>query len=238
MKAIILAAGRGKRLEKVSGGLPKCMIEIGGKTILQRQVDACRTQGIKKFVFVLGFKEDFLKNYILSILKDDEQAVFFKNEIYATTNTLYSLSLTTSEFTEDFIYFNADVVFEPQILSLISAPSKYSQLLLETKKCGEEEVKMIIDDDYRVLQIGKKLPIEECAGEFIGVGKFNKDILPVFKKHLKMALDNEIGYTTFFEHAVNTMAKEVILKAVPTQDIPCIEIDFPQDLDMAIKMFG
>ena len=237
MKAIILAAGRGKRLESASGGFPKCMIEIGGKTILQRQIEACRMQNIKKFVFVLGFKEEILKNYILSMLRNDEQAVFFRNDIFAETNTLYSLYLTTSEFDDDFIYFNADVVFEPEILSLISKPSKYSQLLLETKKCGEEEVKMIIDDDYRILRIGKKLPIEKCKGEFIGVGKFNKDILDVFKKHLKSALDEKIGYTTFFEYAVNTMAKEVILKAVPTNNIPCIEIDFPEDLETARMMF-
>ena len=238
MKAIILAAGKGNRLQGASGGLPKCMIKIGDKTILQRQIEACRLVGIKDFVFVVGFKEDFLKKYIISIMNDNENVVFKRNEIFDKTNTLYSLYLTTSEFTDDFIYFNADVVFEPEILKLISEPSEYSQLLLETKKCGEEEVKMIIDDDYRVLKIGKKLPIEQCKGEFIGVGKFNKDILPIFKKHLQNALDEKIGYTTFFEYAVNTMAKEVVLKAVPTQDIPCIEIDFPQDLQMAIKMFG
>ncbi len=238
MKAFILAAGRGKRLESVSNGLPKCMIKIGEKTILERQIESCRLQNITKFVFVLGYKEEYLKNFILSILKPTETAVFFKNEIYAKTNTLYSLSLTTSEFNDDFIYFNADVVFEPEILSLISKPSKYSQLLLETKKCGEEEVKMIIDDDYRILEIGKKLPLEKCNGEFIGVGKFNKDILDVFKRHLEDAIKKEVGYTTFFEYAVNTMAKEVILKAVPTNDIPCIEIDFPEDLEMAKKMFG
>ncbi len=238
MKAIILAAGKGKRLQEASAGLPKCMIKIGEKTILQRQIDACRLVGIKDFVFVLGFREDFLKNYILSIMQDNENVVFKKNDIYDKTNTLYSLYLTTSEFDDDFIYFNADVVFEPEILTLISEPSEYSQLLLETKKCGEEEVKMIIDKDYRILEIGKKLPLEKCVGEFIGVGKFNKNILPAFIKHLKKALDEEIGYTTFFEYAVNTLAKEVVLKAVPTKDIPCIEIDFPQDLEMAIKMFG
>ena len=237
MKAIILAAGSGKRLQKASGGLPKSMIVIGGKTIMQRQIEACRMHNIKDFVFVVGFREDDLKAHIKSILKADENAVYIRNDIYNDTNTLYSLSLTTKEFTDDFIYFNADVVFMPEILSIISKPSKYSELLLETKKCGEEEVKMIIDDDYNILEIGKKLPISECKGEFIGVGKFNKDILPVFEKHLQKALDEKIGYTTFFEHAVDTMAKEITLKAVPTNDILCIEIDFPEDLKMAKQMF-
>ena len=235
MKAIILAAGMGNRLHKVSGGMPKSMINIGKKTIMHHQIASCQKAGIKDFVFVLGYKKEELKNHILEKLAP-HQAVFIENPIFDQTNTLYSLCLARRQFDDDFIYFNADVVFGSDLLNKISAPSEYSQLLLETKSCGEEEVKMIIDKKMRILEIGKKLPIPQCAGEFIGIGKFNKSILPQFADYLQLGVDT--GHANnYFEYAVDLLAKDVILQAVPTAGIPCIEIDFPEDLQRAKEMF-
>ncbi|MCF7867167.1 MAG: phosphocholine cytidylyltransferase family protein [Candidatus Cloacimonetes bacterium] len=235
MKAIILAAGMGKRLQKASDGKPKSMIKIGEKSIMHHQLESCQQVGIKDFVFVLGYKKDELKQHILEKI-DQENAVFIENPIYNKTNTLYSLYLTRKQFDDDFIYFNADVLFQSKLLKKISSPSQYSQLLLETKSCGEEEVKMIIDDNMKILEIGKKLPIPKCAGEFIGIGKFKKEILPKFIEHLQYGVDNDQA-NNYFEYAVDLLAKDVTLQAVPTDGIPCIEIDFPEDLRRAREMF-
>jgi len=96
---------------------------------------------------------------------------------------------------------------------------------------------MIIDDDNCILEIGKKLEISRCAGEFIGIGKFKRNILPQFAKYLQYGVDTG-QENNYFEYAVDILAKNVILKAVPTDDIPCIEIDFPEDLAKAKEMFS
>ena len=236
MKAIILAAGMGKRLQNLSGGLPKSMIEIGGKSIIHRQIESCLAVGIKKFVFVLGFKKNILQDHILQKLKR-ENCSFVFNPVFDRTNTLYSLWLARKYFDDDFIYFNADVIFKEELLLKISGKSKYSQLLLETKHCGAEEVKMIIDEKNRIREIGKKLEVAKCAGEFIGVGKFKADILPKFTHYLQVGIE-EGQENNYFEYAVNLLAKDVILKAVSTEDIPCLEIDFPEDLKRAIRLFS
>ena len=144
MKAVILAAGMGKRLQKVSGGLQKSMIKIGENSIIHHQLESCMKVGIKDFVIVLGYKMEQLKAHILEKIKSD-QVKFIENPIYDTTNTLHSLWLTRDYLNDDFIYFNADVLFQSDLLKKISEKSQYSQLLLETKSCAEEEVKMIID---------------------------------------------------------------------------------------------
>jgi len=236
MKAVILAAGMGKRLQKVSGGLPKSMINIGNSSIIHHQLDSCMKVGINNFVIVLGYKKEQLKEHILEKI-DSENVVFIENPIYDKTNTLYSLWLTREHLNDDFIYFNADVLFQSDLLQKISAESKYSQLLLETKSCAEEEVKMIIDDEMRIQQISKVLPISECAGEFIGIGKFNKDILNRFVHYLQYGVDNNQS-NNYFEYAVDLLAKDTILKAIPTDGIPCIEIDFPEDLERAKELFS
>jgi len=236
MKAVILAAGMGKRLKKVSGGLPKSMIKIGNSSIIHHQLESCLKVGINKFVVVLGYKKEQLKEHILEKI-DHENITFVENPIYDTTNTLYSLWLTREYLNDDFIYFNADVLFQSDLLQKISAKSKYSQLLLETKSCAEEEVKMIIDDEMRIQQISKVLPIPECAGEFIGIGKFNKEILNRFVHYLQYGVDNNQS-NNYFEYAVDLLAKDEILKVIPTDGVPCIEIDFPEDLKKAKELFS
>ena len=235
MKAIILAAGMGNRLQKVSGGLPKSMIKVGKHSIIHNQIRSCREIGIENFVVVLGYKKDQLQDHILEIL-DRKNVTFIENPIYDKTNTLYSLYLARNTFDDDFIYFNADVLFKKELLQIIAGDSQYSQLLLETKSCAEEEVKMIIDENNRILEISKQLAIPECAGEFIGIGRFKKDILPIFTKYLQYGVDNGQS-NNYFEYAVDLMAKDIILKAVPTEGISCIEIDFPEDLARAQEMF-
>ena len=236
MKAVILAAGMGKRLQKVSGGLPKSMIKIGENSIIHHQIESCMNVGIKDFVIVLGYKIEQLKAHILEKIKSD-QVTFIENPIYDSTNTLHSLWLTRDYLNDDFIYFNADVLFQSGLLKKISNESQYSQLLLETKSCAEEEVKMIIDDEMRIIEISKQLPIPKCAGEFIGIGKFNKDILERFVHYLQFGVDNGQS-NNYFEYAVDLLAKDRILKALSTDGIPCIEIDFPEDLAKAKEMFS
>lgn len=235
MKAIILAAGMGNRLSKVSGGVPKSMIKVGETSIIHNQIKSCREIGIENFVVVLGYKMELMQKHILEVLSENK-VVFVENPIYGKTNTLYSLYLAREYFDDDFIYFNADVLFKAELLQIIAGNSKYSELLLETKSCAEEEVKMIIDENNRILEISKQLPIPKCAGEFIGIGKFNKDILPIFAKYLQYGVDHDQS-NNYFEYAVGLMANDVTLKAVPTNGISCIEIDFPEDLARAREMF-
>ncbi len=236
MKAVILAAGMGKRLQKVSGDIPKSMIKIGKSSIIHHQLESCMNVGINDFVIVVGYKMEQLKAHILEKIKHD-QVTFIENPIYDTTNTLHSLWLTRDHLNDDFIYFNADVLFQSGLLKKISDSSQYSQLLLETKSCAEEEVKMIIDENMRILQISKQLPIPKCAGEFIGIGKFNKDIIERFVHYLQFGVDNGQS-NNYFEYAVDLLAKDKILKAISTDGIPCIEIDFPEDLARAKEMFS
>lgn len=236
MKAIILAAGMGSRLSSVSEGIPKSMIEIGKSSIIHHQIESCQAVGIEKFVIVLGYKIDLMKEHILEKL-NKENVTFIHNPIFDETNTLYSLWLAREQFDDDFIYFNADVLFKSHLLEKISQPTEFSQLLLETKSCQEEEVKMIIDEDMRIMEISKQLEIPKCAGEFIGIGKFNHDILPQFAKYLQYGVDNGQS-NNYFEYAVGLLANDVILKAIPTGGVKCIEIDFPEDLKRAIEMFS
>ncbi len=231
MKAIILAAGYGKRIHPVTNGLPKSMLQMGDRSLIHHMISACKRIGIEDFVFVLGYEKERMKAHIEEAL---DRFSVVHNSDFRTTNTLYSLWLAREHFDDDFIYFNADILFDPKLLDLIRTDHGYPELLLETKRCAEEEVKMIVDESYRVLEIGKKLDPKDCAGEFIGIGKFTRNVLPDFADCLQEGVDRGL-VQNYFEWAVDLLAKKHKLVAVPTEDYACIEIDFPEDYERAVN---
>ncbi len=230
MKAIILAAGRGMRLNGGRSGIPKSMELIGNQSIIHYQIEQCLKLGINKFVVVVGFEKVTLTQHVLKIV-NSSQVHFIENPLYESTNTLYSLYLAGKYFSEDFIYFNADVFFHPELLRKIVNEDNLTELLIEKKKCGEEEVKVAIENN-RIIEINKQVDPEKAAGEFIGIGKFAKHDLPAFFEALEMgALGGQ--HNNYFEYAVNMICSFSHLYPVYTDDLPCIEIDFQEDLQKA-----
>ena len=231
MKAIILAAGRGMRLNNGErAAIPKSMENINGISILRYQIMNCLKQGIQEFVIVVGFKKELLIEHVFEVLKE-EQVVFVENPIFDKTNTLYSLHLTEKYMNEDFLYFNADVLFHPLLLQKLVKGEDKSLLLIEKKETGDEEVKVKVVDEL-ITEIHKQINPLEAEGEFIGVAKFAKDDLPCFIKCLRQGII-EKQENNYFEYAVNMMCKERELMAIYTDGLPCIEIDYPEDLKRA-----
>lgn len=226
MRGIILAAGRGRRLEPVLPDQPKCLLEFDGKSLLQHQIDSLARVGVRDFVVVVGYEQQM----IIDHLSDTPYTIHFVgNPIFDRTNTIYSLWLAREFFDDDFIYFNADVLFDYQIIERLMADPDHSTFACNTYECAEEEVKFIVTDG-RIVEIGKKLPIEECAGEFIGIAKFARKDNVRFGAILEECIADESLWMEYFEYAVNILAKQTHLKMVDISDLPATEIDFPEDL--------
>ena len=231
MKAIILAAGRGMRLNSGKrSAIPKSMEVVNGISIMHYQIKNCLKQGVQNFVIVVGYEKEVLIKHVLEILQE-EQVVFVENPIYERTNTLYSLYLSRDYMNEDFLYFNADVLFHPLLLEKLVKGEDTNLLLIEKKKTSEEEVKVRIEDGL-IKEIHKQIEPKKAMGEFIGIAKFVKRDLPPFIECLTQGVQDK-QENNYFEYAVNMMCHDVKLIPVYTEGLPCIEIDFPQDLKKA-----
>src|SRR5690348_14782141 len=110
MKAIILAAGKGLRLNGSSGGRPKCLIEIGGASLIERQIWSMRNIGISDVTVVVGFQADSVRD----VCGGSVRYVF--NDIFDRTNSLYSLWLAREAMAGGVVVLNSDVLFHPQLL--------------------------------------------------------------------------------------------------------------------------
>ena len=226
MRAIILAAGAGRRLGLET---PKSLIPIAGTSILHRQIEAFRSDGVDDFVVVVGHRHEQVVDHLCG---QAGRFSFIFNERFAETNTIYSLYLAREHITGTFYYANADVVFDRRLIERIRPCPPASALAIQTGACGREEVKVVVEDG-RIRRISKQLDPEACLGEFVGVARFGGELAAAFVEALETCVEREGVVDDYFERAVDRLCADWTLAPVDVSDLPCIEIDFPDDLHRA-----
>lgn len=113
MQAIILAAGIGKRLGKLTATGTKCMVEIAGERIIDRQLKELLCLYLTRIIIVCGYKAQSLEKYLKSTYSN-QHIIFEYNPLFATTNNIYSLSLVKGYLQkDDTILLESDIIFEP-----------------------------------------------------------------------------------------------------------------------------
>lgn len=233
MRAIILAAGAGRRLEPMGWNKPKCLLDVGGKTLLTHTLDALRAVDVDEVGIVVGYRQELVR----AGTGGGIPITWVENADYATTNTIHSLWLARALLDDAVILCNGDVRFDAAILNDLLA-CRTSALSVDEKVCGDEEVKVIVDANRRVVRIGKALPPGDCLGESVGIAKFDRaDAMA-----LAVALDryNEVRCERglFYETAVDDIVADHELRAVPLTGHRAIEIDTPEDVDAARRLFA
>lgn len=235
MKAIILAAGVSRRLYPLTYDTPKCLLEVGGRPIIDFQMEALKKAGISEAVIVVGYLRKKLIDHIQKEYPDFN-CTFIINEHFFETNTSYSLYLCRNEFrNSESILMNADVLYPEELLErLMTSPHK-DVMAVDVKECGREEVKVIAGSGDKLVAIGKELIQENSLGEFIGVARFS----PEFGERLASSLEHLIdsgGKADYFEAAIHPLLTEMEVHYIDISDLPCIEIDFVEDLEEAQKL--
>ncbi|MBI4581452.1 MAG: phosphocholine cytidylyltransferase family protein [Planctomycetes bacterium] len=213
----------------MSLGAPKCLIDIGGTSIIRRQVAAFRAAGVERLILVVGYQQDQVRRHLAD---DPGPFTFVVNERYAETNTIYSLYLTREHCGEGFFYANGDVVFDRQLTQRLAGPDSdgATRLAVKPGRCGQEEVKVIVADG-RIARIGKQLDPACALGEFVGVARFGREIIPAFRDTLTRCVEAEGIVGDHFEQAVDRLCVAGHLATpVDVGDLPCGEIDFAEDL--------
>src|SRR3989338_2765748 len=164
--AIILAAGQGRRLRPLTNNLPKCLIEVCGRPILNWQLSALEQNKIKNITIVVGFRNDLIRKYALRNFPG-LNLKFVHNPKHATTNTLYSLALAaeTDFGNYNILQLNGDVVFNPKIIAmLLKNGREQSCIAANYKKCGKEEIKILLNDNGAIAALNKKVSPKKTVG--------------------------------------------------------------------------
>lgn len=217
MKAVILAAGMGTRLGTL---IPKPLTSIvDEKTIMDFQVEKlAKKVGIDNIIVVVGYKKEL-------IMEKFPQLTYVYNSAYAHTNTSKSLLCALNKVEEDAVWMNGDVFFQEEVLDIL-LESKSSALLVDTKKCGEEEMKYTLDSDGNVASLSKH--VTNGSGEAVGVNFVKQGDVATLVSGLASVKNHD-----YFEKAIEELitSRSLTVKPILLNEYLCQEIDFESDLE-------
>lgn len=182
--AVILAAGQSQGLMPLTEEQPKAMLDIKGKSILERQVDVLNACGVKDIAVVRGYKKESIK---LPNLR------YYDNDEYATTSEVHSLFRAGKELGGPFLFLYGDILFERGHLEkLLKSPADISILvdrawsenvrpsdargvpdLVALKDAQESGYRFVgAEAPHAVARVGRNLAPKEAHGEFVGMALF------------------------------------------------------------------
>ena len=223
MKAIILAAGVGRRLKST---LPKTLLEFEkGKTFLSNILDNLYSNGLKEIVCVVGYKKELIMEKYPTLL-------YVYNPKFAFTNTGFSLRMALMSIEpDDLLIINGDVYFERASWFRSLFNIEGNVVAVKRASCGEEEVKVLLDGEGKVIEISKLVPCEKAYGEAIGIYKVSEQYFNDLLESLNQLEDED-----FYEKAFSLMIRKGIkFSLLDVGSSFCVEVDFPEDLELVAK---
>lgn len=223
MKALILAAGAGKRLGAASGGLPKCLLEIDGARLIDHQLRMLSDAGFGPVCMVVGHAHEQVRAAVGS------RAEFVLNPRYEETNSLYSLSLAAGWLDEAALILNADVLFDPELLRRLQKAGP-DVLAYDSGSGDASEQMKVFFDNGRLRRMSKEGT--GSTGENVGVLYLSAASVRMLAEHARR-LVAEGADKRFLADGIERVASERPIKGVDVADVPWVEIDFAADLERA-----
>lgn len=243
MKVVILAAGTGTRLRPYTDQLPKCMVKLKGKRLLDYQLEAISHCGIKNVAIVTGYLHEQFEQF---------PVVKYFNPEFAVSNMVHSLMCAGEEFNDDIIICYGDIIFEYEVLEQLARSESPIEIIVDEgwrslwqyrmeDPLADAET-MILDNDGHICELGRKASsYDQVQGQYIGLFKWSAAALPSIMHHYRQ-MDRNILYqgrsfqnmfmTTFLQHLIDNGMK---LKASKINH-GWLEVDSVEDLHRFEKL--
>ncbi|MDR0799114.1 MAG: phosphocholine cytidylyltransferase family protein [Dysgonamonadaceae bacterium] len=234
MKAIILAAGMASRLRPLTDNRPKCLLEIGSRSLLQRTIDALIANQINDLVIVTGYLHTQIEDFVASHYPN-LPVTWIHNEHYESTNNIYSLWLAHAAVHDtDILLLDSDILFDPQIISELLASPYSNALVFNRHPLGEEEMKIVTDAHNRITAISKTCSIEQAAGESTGIEKMSQSFVQLLFNELEKLIVGQQQTKVFYEVAFENLIREgAEMYAIDTTSLFSMELDTVEDFQQA-----
>ncbi len=227
MRALILAAGRGSRMGEKTSERPKCLLEVGGRALIEHQLEALADCGVGPVGIVVGYYADEIREVV------GFRAEYIENTAWRRTNSLYSFWLAREWVEGPVLVLNSDLLLDPKVLETVIKADGDALAFDSDSGSAAEQMKLEVRDGLLV-SMSKTLPAERAAGENVGVLKFEERSA---RRLFEMAgqLIEAGGENDWLGSAVSKLAAERPLRPVDIAGLPWAEIDFPYDLERARK---
>ena len=243
LKVIILAAGEGTRLRPYTLDRPKCMVEIDGVSLIDRQLEVLKSEGIGDIVIIGGYKSEMLKRGDIKLKVNDR---------YFETNMVWTLFSAEEELEGDIIVSYGDIVYSKNILKALIKSKADIAVTIDKKWEGywRERNENPLDDaetlklrkDGTISEIGQKpSSLEEIEGQYMGLMKFSSEGVRQIKSAFHSALESgkllgkevENSYMTDLLQSIVNIGGKVASVQI---DEDWVEVDTVEDLHAPITL--
>ena len=229
-RAIILAAGQGKRLLPLTEARPKCLIELSGKSLLAWQLERLQTAGVEETVIVTGFRADAVEAEVARLALDMPVRLAF-NPFYTVSDNTASCWIVRAEFDRDVLVLNGDTLFGPGVAErLLDAPEADITVTIDRKPSYDADDMKVLTESGRLRAIGKT--IEAYDAESIGFLRFSTAGAAKFAAGVEQVLAHPEGLRRWYLSVIDELAhKGVDVRICSIEGLEWGEMDFPQDVE-------
>nr|WP_220800996.1 phosphocholine cytidylyltransferase family protein [Roseobacter litoralis] len=239
-KAVILAASVGLRLNPQLDACAKCMLSVGGSIVLERMIRNCLSCGISQFVLVLGHRSDEIREFVNKTFRGI-RVTYVLNDRYHDNNDCHSLMLASDAVgIAEFIKFDANMVFETRFLRTLLDTQLPNVLCVNYGAAlTRSDRKVVVDEQMRVVEIGKSVTSKTARGKLIGIEKISAVTGPLLFSELKQMKKGTAGANLHCGAAYEQLIKQDIpFHTLDTKGSDWTRIDTIEDFEAANAMFG
>jgi choline kinase len=231
MRAIILAAGVGRRLGDTVREHPKCLTTLGKRALLDRMLDALTAAGVRDVVIVVGHLSEQIQAAVAG--RAGVRTLFNPDYRKGAARSLWR---ARDEFDSDLLIMTADVLFPPALLRRLVESPHPDCVLMDVRAENDGEAQMLMARNGRVEDITRGLRgAYDACGEYVGFMKLSRESAAVFRRLLGEALGSaRDGMEP--EEVFPALMRERVIRYERTDGFSWIEIDFPEDLERARRL--
>jgi len=224
MKAILLAGGRGTRISRYVGEMPKCLLDIGGVSLIRQIVEMLLRHQIEVSV-VVGYNKEMVINCLQGL-----QVKYFYNPFFDVTNSIASLWFAKKELSgDDILIANADVYWEEDILNVVLGDTQEQVMLMDTTRNADYLFKCA---GTKLLKHGKDLT--DISGEYVGIAKISQPFINRFVGRLEALIERQ-QHHLWWENILYSFIEEIDINVKDIQGMFWSEIDFIEDYNKIVE---
>jgi choline kinase len=233
LTAVILLAGEGTRLRPHTLHSPKCLLEVGDRSLLDRELAAIEAAGIRRVVLVTGYRAADIDAFVARYRGGLQIQTIFNAE-YASTNNACSLLRSRDVVSGGIILFDGDLLFETAVLERLLRSQGDVALAVDVRReLGDEEMKVTLKPDGTIASVNKQNPPASSIGESIGIARFSAEAARELYRRIGAQVASGL-VTQFYEKAFEEMiAADLPFHVCDVHGLACMEIDTPDDLERA-----
>ena len=240
MKAVILAAGKGSRMGNLTDETPKSMLKLNeNHTLLSYNIMQLSEAGINSIILVSGYQSQKIEEYAQELaINHDISIEVVLNPFWNHCNVLGSFYMSLGIIDDDFIFLHADTLSTKEVINGLITSASDICLAVDLKPCGEEEMKVWLKN-YKVKRITKCCIGCEADGEFVGIAKFNRNMIEYFEKRSRTIFKSGVLDSYMEQILDNGLIEDgLLVDYFDASSYPTIEVDFIEDLTLAQSMFS